>query len=231
MRSFISVFIVFTGLSFASSAQSLMNDMKEIVGVLDTVNSAHIQVNCMVYSRKGGDLINTAHTELFKDGKKSVSIIDDVSVFSDEKYGVLVNHENRSLMLVAKNKYASKFNLKNINGVDQFVSWLRQKQTKKTFNPEMISEENGVRIYSIKNLDDLKELIIVLDLKNKSIVKITYEFSESSEQKQKFIQLNYSKFLVNSKEINVNQSDYYIQKSGKFLPGNKYKSYRITTDL
>lgn len=231
MRSFISVFIVFTGLSFASSAQSLMNDMKEIVGVLDTVNSVHIQVNCKVYSRKGGDLINTANTELFKDGKKSVSIIDDVSVFSDEKYGVLVNHENRSLMLVAKNKYASKFNLKNINGVDQFVSWLRQKQTKKSFNPEMISEENGVRIYSIKNLDDLKELIIVLDLKNKSIVKITYEFSESSEQKQKFIQLNYSKFLVNSKEINVNQSDYYIQKSGKFLPGNKYKSYRITTDL
>lgn len=231
MKSLIIVLVIFTGLSFSGRAQSLMSDMKEIVGVLDTVNSVHIQVNCKVYSRKGGDLINTAHTELFKDGKKSVSIMDDMSVFSDEKYGVLVNNEDHSLMLVAKNKYASKFNIKNNNGIDQFVSWLHQKQTKKSFSQEMVSEENGVRTYSIKNLDDVKELIIVLDMKNKSIVRITYEFSESSEKKQKFIQLNYSKFLLNSKEINVNQSDYYIQKSGKFLPGNKYKSYRITTDL
>lgn len=231
MRSFLSVFIVFICSSLPLKAQSLMSDMKEIVGVLDTVNSVHIQVICKVYSKKGGDLLNTVNTELFKEGKKNVSVFDDVSVFSDEKYGVLVNNEDKSLMLIDKNKYASKFNMKNDNGVEQFVSWLNQRQNKKSFNPEMISEENGIRTYSMRDLDDLKEVTITLDSKNKSILKISYEFSESSAQKQKYIQLNYSKFLVNSKEIKVNQSDYYIQKSGKFLPGNKYKSYRITTDL
>nr|WP_294862108.1 hypothetical protein [uncultured Fluviicola sp.] len=231
MKSLLSFFIVFSCFSLPLKAQSLMSDMKEVVGVLDTVKSVHIQVTCKVYSRKGGDLLNTVNTELFKEGKRSVSIFDDVSIFSDEKYGVLVNNEDKSLMLVDKNKYASKFDIKSDNGVEQFASWLRQKQSKKSFKPEMISEENGIRTYSIKDLEDLKEVAITLDSKNKSILKISYEFAESSAQKQKYIQLNYSKFLVNSKEINVNQSDYYIQKAGKFLPGNKYKSYRITTNL
>ena len=56
------------------------------------------------------------------------------------------------------------------------------------------------------------------------------EMKNAVIQAQKEIDNRYD-FKGISKEIDLNSKDYYIQQSGKFLPGNKYKSYSITTDL
>lgn len=231
MKRFFNIIAILFLLLPTLQAQSLVNDLKEVSSILDTAKTVQIQVTCKIYSKRGGELINTANTSVIKKGKLSVSVFDDLAVFTNEKYGVYVNGEDKTLMLVEKSKYTSQMKQIDNKSIDQFVSWVKKQQTKKTFNPVLVSEEKDVRTYSIKGLDDLKEVIIALNIKDKSIVKISYEFNDSSDQKQKYIVLDYSRFLVNSREITLDQSDYYIQQSGKFLPGNKYKSYSITTDL
>lgn len=228
------ILIVLTGLllySTASKAQNLMDDLKKISSVLDTVETVRIDVVCKVYFKKGGELLSTVNTGLIKKGKKTVSVFDDFEIFMNEKYGVYVNHEDKSITVISKDKYASQMKSIDNKSVDQFVNWMKKQENKTSFNPKLLSEEGGVRTYSITGLNDLKELIVAINVTNHTIEKISYEFEESSQQKQKYILLNYSKFIINSKEIHLDSKDYYIQQSGKFLPGNKYKSYSITTDL
>jgi hypothetical protein len=212
-------------------AQNLVEDMKTISSVLDTAKSVQIQAICKVYSQKGGELMSIIHTGLSKRGKLSVSTLEEMDIFTNEKYGVYINNEDKSITVISKSKYADKLKSVNNKNIDQFVSWMKKQETKTSFNPKLLSETNGIRTYSIANMEDLKEVVISIDLKKHTIEKISYEFSESSQQNQRFIVLDYSKFLINSGETTLNQTDYYIQKSGKFLPGNKYKSYSITTDL
>ena len=231
MKRFFNIVVILFLLLPTLQAQNLVTDLKEVSSILDTAKTVQIQVTCKIYSNRGGELINTANTAIIKKGKLSVSIFDDLAVFTNEKYGVYVNSEDKTLMLVLKSKYTSQMKQIDNKSIDQFVSWVKKQQTKKTFNPVLVSEEKGIRTYSIKELDDLKEVIIALNVKDKTIVKISYEFNDSSDQKQKYIVLDYSTFLVNSRDTTLDQSDYYIQQSGKFLPGNKYKSYSITTDL
>lgn len=215
-----------------SKAQKLMDDLKLISSALDSAKSVDIRVVCSIYYKKGGEVISTANTGVIKKGKLSLSIFEDMEILTNDKYGVYVNNENKSITVISKNKHTSRMKSFDDKGLDQFVSWLKKQQTKVTFAPVLLSDEDNVRTYAIRNLDkNLKEVIVALDMKQKKVLKITYEFHESSEQKQKYIVLNYSKFLVNDDEINLNQNDYYMQQSGKFLPGNKYKSYSITTDL
>lgn len=212
-------------------AQNLVEDMKAISSVLDTAHTVQIQAICKVYSEKGGELVSTINTGLSKIGKQSVSTIDDMDIFTNEKYGVYINNEDKSINVILRSKYANRFKSINNKSIDQFASWLKKQETKASFNPKLLSETNGIRTYSIANMDDFKEVVILIDIKKHTIEKISYEFSESSEQTHRFIVLNYSKFLINSKETIIDPTDYFIQKSGKFLPGNKYKSYSITTDI
>jgi hypothetical protein len=208
-----------------------MDDLKEVSSVLDTAGAVEIRVICKVYSKRDGELVSTANTGIIRKGKMNVSIFDELEVFTNDQYGVYVNSENKSIMLISKSKHTSRLKAPDDKGLDQFVSWMKKHQNKTTFKPSLLTDEEGIRTYSIKGIEDLKEVLVSINTKNKTILKISYEFSESSQQKQRYIILDYSKFKVNSKEINLNQKDYYIQQSGKFLPGNKYKTYSITTDL
>lgn len=231
MKQVVSLLIGLFLLVPSLRSQSLMEDLKEVSVVLDTAKSVHIQVVCKVYTKRGGELLNTVNTEVLKKGKMSVSTFDDLAVFTNEKYGVYVSDENKSIMVISKSKYNSKMPSMDEKGIDQFVSWMKKQQNKTSFHPTLISDEGGIRTYSITNLEELKEVLITVNVKNKTILRISYEYDESSQQKQKYISLNYSKFLINSNEINLDQADYYIQQSGKFFPGRKYKSYSITTNL
>jgi hypothetical protein len=231
MKKIFSLFVILFFFALPFHSQSLMEDLKAVSGVLDTAKSVHIQVVCKIYTDRDGQLVNTVNTGVLKKGKMSVSTFDDMEVFTNDKYGVYVSGENKSIMLISKSKHSDRIQSIDDKGIDQFISWMKKQQTKTSFHPVLITDEGGLRTYSIKDLEDLKEVLIVINTNNKSILNISYEYSESSKQKQKFILLNYSKFLVNSKEIHLDQTDYYIQQSGKFLPGKKYKSYSITTDL
>jgi hypothetical protein len=208
-----------------------MDDLKAVSSVLDTAGTVEIQVLCKVYSKRNGELVSTANTGIIKKGKMNVSVFDDLEIFTNDQYGVYVNSESKSIMLISKSKHTSRLKAPDDKGLDKFVSWVKQQQNKAAFNPDLLSDEAGVRTYSIRGVEDLKEVLVSINTKNKTVVRISYEFSDSSQQKQRYIVLDYSKFLVNSKETSLNQKDYYIQQSGKFLPGNKYKSYSITTDL
>ena len=215
-----------------SKAQNLIDDLKAVSSRIDSAESADIRVICNVYTQKGGDIISTVNTGIIKKGKLSVSLFEEMEILTNDKYGVYVNKESQSITIISKSKHTSRLKAFNDKGIDQFVSWMKQQQKKATFNPVLISEEGSIRTYAVRNLDDnLKEVIVSVDVKQKKLLKISYEFSELSSQKQKYILLNYSKYLVNDSEIHLNQNDYYMQQSGKFLPGNKYKSYSITTDL
>lgn len=213
------------------NAQNLMDDLKAVSSFLDTAESVQIEVVCKVFAKKEGELLNTIHTAMSKKGKIMFSSLDDLDIFTNDKYGVYINNEEKLITVISKAKYTARMKSIDNKSIDQFVSWMKKQQTKTSFNPKLVDEVNGIRIYSISNMDEIKELIVSIDVVNHTIKKISYEFTESSQQKQQFILLDYSKFLVNSKDIHLNQSDYYIQQSGKFFPGNKYKSYSITTDL
>ncbi|MDF3026940.1 MAG: hypothetical protein K0S23_1247 [Fluviicola sp.] len=231
MKQFCTIIAGLFLFSYSSQAQSLIDDLKAVSSVLDTAKSVKIQVVCKVYSKKGGDLVSSINTGITKKGKMSVSLFDNLEIFTNEKYGVYVDKENESIMVVSKSKHAARLNSMGDKHMNEFVSWMKKQQTKVDFKPVLISEEAGIRSYSVTSLDDLKELIVSINVTNHTIEKISYEYVESSQQKQHYILLDYTKFLINSKEIDLDQKDYYIQQSGKFLPGNKYKSYSISTDL
>lgn len=232
MRKIIGVLIGVFLCIYTVGAQNLMDDLRIIASDLDSARSVEIKVACKVYVKKDGELVSTVNTGMIKKGKLSVSVFEEMEILSNEKYGVYVNNENKSIAILSKSKHAARLKSFDDKGIDQFVSWLKKQQTKTAFAPVLVSEEGDVRTYAIRNLDkNLKEVLVSLNMKQKTILKISYEFSEASEQKQKYILLNYSKFLVNDSNIELNQSDYYIQQSGKFLPGNKYKTYSVTTDL
>lgn len=229
-RIFTILIILLLGVN-ASKAQNLMDDLKLLSAALDTAETVQINVVCKIYSKKEGELVNTVHSGMCKKGKMTFFSLDDLDIFTNDKYGIFINNEEKLITVISKAKYVSRMKSIDNKSIDQFVNWMKKQETKVSFNPKMISETNGVRTYSISNLDDIRELIVSIDVKNHTIEKISYEFAETSQQKQRYILLNYSKFVISSKEIDLNSKDYYIQQSGKFLPGNKYKSYSITTDL
>lgn len=212
-------------------AQNLMDDLYAVAAVLDTAKSVKIEVVCKVYAKKDGELLNTVQTGMSKKGKSTLSSLDDVDVFTNEKYGVFINHAEKSIKVISKAKYASRIQSVDDKSIDKFANWMKKQQKKVSFNPRLISETDGIRIYSVNDLEGIKELIVEVDVKNHVINRISYEFSESIQQKQQYIVLSYSKFLINSKEIYLDAGDFYIQQSGKFLPGKKYKNYSITTEL
>jgi hypothetical protein len=208
-----------------------MADLKIISANLDTAKSVNIEVVCKVYSKKNGDLLSSVNTGIIKSGKSSLTIFDDVEIFTTENVSAFIDKNNSSITVLSKSKVKEQVGTLEDKGIDQFVKWVKSQSSQNSFNPVLISNENNIRVYSIKDFNDLKEMLISIDIQSKSILKISYEYTDSSEQKQKFIELNYKKFLINDAATKLVQSDYFILKSGKYSAGNKFKSFSITTNI
>ena len=216
-------------LPFTGKTQTFEQDLRSITMALDSARSVYLEVEVSVYTGKDGALINKTGASVLKKDKKTVTVMDNVEMYSNGTYSAVIDHENKLATIVAVNKVTDKNAFQGVD-TDKLIEWMKQQQESSSYGVRKNSDTDGARSYSVTTTDGT-EMTILLDMKQKSIKKVSITYSRESAQKGAHIELNYKKFLRDDDSIQINQEDYFIKKSQKFELSARLSSYKLTTIL
>jgi hypothetical protein len=216
-------------LSLGVFSQNLNDDLKKIVQHLDSATSVSMSVDVKLYSKKGGDLVYTTKASLDRKGKASLTILGDVEVFDNEDYRVDIDHDEKMVMITPKKEILQKTKKEMQFDVSDLAKWFEDGSSNK--KTTLVSNTSGIRVYSITGANDFEEVLITLDMNQKSIKHVHYAYSKESEYKGQFIELNYTKFKLNSVDKELKTSSYFTLKSGVYSLSTRLKSYQLSSGL
>src|SRR3989344_231445 len=207
-RSFLrllTLLLVFSLHSLVAYNQNLNDDLKKVVGHLDSAASVSLSVDVKLYTKKGGELMYSTKASIDRKGKSSVTVLGDVEIFNNDDFRVDIDHEEKMMMITTKKEIIKK--------------------------TKLVSNTSGVRVYSITGVEGFEEVLVTLDMNQKSIKHIHYAYAKDSEYNGRFVELNYTKVKLNSVDKELNIASYFTLKSGVYTLGSRFTTYQMTSGL
>ena len=225
--SLLFIFILFTGWS---SAQSLQNDMQEVIKEMDNASSVSLVIDVQVYDKRGGQKTYATRASLDKMGANSRYVVGEVTMVDTKKYQVRVDSEEKAILILDKSKKKPE----KLENFDVDLKALKKALEEQQGNTpqkaiELLSENNGVRKYKVSELNDFEEMIITFDMNKKVIRSVAYQYGV--KYGGQFASLNYSTFTYNKDLSEVfNMMAYFTIKNNTYVLNNKFKGYTIYTE-
>jgi len=214
------------------SAQNLSDDLKAIGQSIDSAKSVVISSKIKVYARKGGEVMYATEASLKRSGEISHTIIDAMEYYDNASYLMSIDHEDKEVTVISKEKNKKKipnnaaFDLKSLEKLFETDESSQKPVVKQ------LSSVNGIVTYSVSKITGLKELKIVLNTNDRTLVSLSYEYSENSEYKGQYIEVSYTKFELNTDVLgSLKQSNFFTISNSKVVLNSKYKSYTIQSEL
>ncbi len=223
-------YIVLLFIPFLNFSQNFENDMKAISQKMENAEAISIKAKVSVYSKRGGKLIYNSVSSVEHKNETTITKLDDLEIFKSKTIEIQVDYENHKMLLSTKNKVSDKISESTLKEIQKYVS--SSKSTKTKNSPKLISSVNGLNTYSFSNLKGINDYTVVLDNKNHTLIKITFEYDESSTNKGQFGIIEYTQFdyrpIFNSSHFNTNNY-FIIDKSKKYIPSSRFSQYNIIT--
>jgi len=221
-----SFFLAFFGLS-----QDLEKDFEQIVQKMDSARSIMIDVSVKAYNRKGGQAIYSTKASVIKMEESSKSILGELEILMTPEYDLKIDHEEKAI-LILKKQDVSKQDLPNFDDLDmkKLRKYFESDESDVKPKIKLISNEGGIKKYSITNVPDIFEMQIHLNSKTNKLLKLSYEYGNSNSKGQ-YVVLNYSKFdydLDQSKEFDL--TNYFTIDGGEYVLNKRLVGYKIFTE-
>lgn len=224
--------VLLTVLPFYGSTQSLDNDLLAIGKQLDSASSVSLKAEIEVFSQKGGSKTfeTTASTKQY--GTTTLTVLDDIEYYTDGKYTMTVDHEQKRVAVIASDKKAQQ--------AQADLSKVDIKKLRKMINEEsgvkpvikLIGDQSGIKTYSITNIPGVDEIKMVLNMTKKSIVSIDYKYAQNSDYKGQYITIRYVVFDLNADIANtLSRGNFFTVENGNVTLKGKYKSYELYSEL
>jgi len=227
--SFITLFILF---SFTLIGQDLTKDFEEIISKMETSKSVSIQVNVKMYGSKGGSLIYTSHASVDKMGEDYINVLSEMVFISTNDYSLKIDHEEKAVLIINKKNIETPKDEEKISEYDvkRLRDFLITNQNKVIYTISLLSNSSGIKTYSISGVRGMKEMLITLDMNNKTIKKVCYEY-DSRESNSRYIELEYHKFIY---DVNLSQkfdlSSYFRIENNKYVLSTALQGYNLYTE-
>lgn len=218
--------------SFSLQAQEFEKEMKAIISKIDTTKSISISVKVAVYSKKGGSLVYSMVSTVDHSKGNTITHLGEMEMYQSEKYEVQVDHEEKRMMVrkktVVKEADFSDLNLKELKKLVAAEGDVEAKKPKFT----LVSNNNGIKTYSITGSEGIKELQIVLDTKTEKIQKISYEYTEDGPNKGQYCVLEYDKFDYSPSFTSTffDSKNYFSYVNKSYVPAKRLSTYKLITE-
>jgi hypothetical protein len=216
----------------AALAQDLKKDLNDVIAGIDST-SVSIEAAVSVRGRKGGAVIYSAKASVYRNGAASYTQLAEQEFLVTKTYEVHVDHEEKAILILKKDGKSDKKSTKSMDfEVSSLKEFLEEKPDKAVPRVILTANSQGVRTYSITNVSGMKEVRIVLNMNDRSIKSVSYEYAESSEQKGQLVTVEYTLFKKNAETADkLKTTRFFTEAEGKYVPSARLKNYRIYTEL
>ncbi|ASS47985.1 MAG: hypothetical protein A3D31_01160 [Candidatus Fluviicola riflensis] len=215
--------------SLVAYNQNLNDDLKKVVGHLDSAASVSLSVDVKLYTKKGGELMYSTKASIDRKGKSSVTVLGDVEIFNNDDFRVDIDHEEKMMMITPKKEIIKKTKKEMQFDISDLAKWFEDEGS--SSKTTLVSNTSGIRVYSITGVEGFEEVLVTLDMNQKSIKHIHYAYAKDSEYNGRFVELNYTKFKLNSVDKELNIASYFTLKSGVYTLGSRFTTYQMTSGL
>ena len=212
-------------------SQNFEAEMKAIFDKMDTVDNISIVVDVKLYDKKGGKLIYNNESSVLHSKKATITKLGDMEMYKSASYDIQIDHEEKRLLI---KKIASKQESFSDVNVKEIKKLLKLEGVEKSKNPtyKLISNNNGVKTYSMSKTAELVECFITIDTKNEKIQNISYLYTEQGDYDGQYCTLDYKTFTYNSvfSKTQFDLSRYFTLVGGNYKLSTRLSSYKLYTE-
>lgn len=230
----INLILILVFCNFLVSSQELEADFEKIATHLEGSTSFFIQADVSVFDKKGGAKLHEMKAKLYKSEKAQLNIIDDVENYSNEKYVVHVDHEEKLISILTKEQVNGNFSMDDVSQFDlkKIKKFIKEesKESGDLSTVKLISNNDNIKTYKISKNGEVFETIIKLDMNKLQILEISIEYDKGSVYNGQFVKLKYVSF-TNSEDVSLflKQNQYFTISNEKYILAAKYKNYQLST--
>lgn len=221
------ILILVFSMSFSILSQEFEKDMKAVVSKMDAATSISISVKVALYNKKGGDIQYSTVSTVEKSANTTITKLGEMEMFTSDKYEVQVDHEENHMLIHPISKEKVDFSDINLKEIKKLLEVDETAVKKPVYT--VVSNVNGVKTFSIKNIESYKEWIVVLDTKEAKIKKIEYQYLDSGTTKGQYCVLIYEKFDYSPSfpPSYFDYKNYFTLENTHYILSKKFTNYKL----
>ncbi|MCH2229646.1 MAG: hypothetical protein MK105_04815 [Crocinitomicaceae bacterium] len=182
-------------------AQSYDDDLKEISNKIESSDFLHLIADVTVYSSKGGRSIYNLSTSIkYSKQDGMITQMGKINILKNNNYEVHINDVDKTVFVHKTHHYKPEdFSQKSIKELKKILEGEMSASGEVNVKKEFLSDVKGIRTYRLTNIPGFKEMVVVLDMNNKNIRQVSYQYSKTGDQNGRYCVLDYETFNYNPK--------------------------------
>ena len=223
--------IAFLLINCSCFAQKFADDLNSIVKKIESEPTLSLAVSAVVKTSENGSVVYSSKSTLLrKKDSGFLTIIDGEELLVTKEYEVAVNKDQKSVIVQKVTKLDEMDFSKKVLADIQKHFENENNQSKNNYSEKLISDNQGIRTYSVKNMPGIAEMKIVLDMKSLKIVRVEYFFKGDSGEQGYYCLVNYETFdyspSIDTKVVST--SNYFtIDTAGQYILAPRFNNYKL----
>lgn len=211
--------------AYNSYSQDFEADMTKVFENIKSSESVSISVDVTLYAKKGGSVVYSAKSSLFHEEGRTISKLGEMEIYKSDKYEIQVDHEEKLMLIHPINKNQQEYSSIELEELKKLVS----QEKGHDLSYELISNDKGLKTYRSKKVKGFDEVTFIINMNELKIVKVTYQYRESSNTKSNYCTLNYTQFDFNNQfpKDFFDLSKYFKIVDEKYILNNKFSNYNL----
>lgn len=200
---------------------------------MDSARSVAIDVNVTMFSSKNGSKVYATGASIYKMQNSYRNVLGEIETIITPDYDIRIDHEDQAVLILDKaktDKLEKEFNFNvDLEKIKEYFDTVKRKD--RSLTVELISNINNLKKYSVKGIDGFKSFEVELDMSNKSIRAVKFEYTNESYSGQ-YVVINYTKFEYNKDLAKYFKlSNYFTVQNNKYILNENFKGYQLYTEL
>ncbi|GEM_PF-4315158 len=221
------IFIITFTLSFSILAQEFEKDMKAIISKIEASKAISISVKVSLYNKKGGAVQYSTVSTVDFSTYGTITKLGEMEMYTSAQHEVQVDHEENQVFIHPVSKTNVDFSDINLKEIKKLME-VDETAVKKPIYT-LLSNVNGIKTYSIKNIEGYKECEVVLDTKEEKIKRVDYEYADSGTTKGQYCVLVYEKFDYSPSfsATYFDSKNYFTLENKQYTLSKRFNTYKL----
>lgn len=222
-------FILFIGSS--CFAQSFKDDLAKIVSKIESESDLSLKVKALVKTSENGQVIYESQSSILRRKNEGfLTKIDGEELLVTDEYEIVVSQSEKNIIVQKTIKLDEKdFSKKALGDIRKYFDQ-ESKNSKIAMSEKLISENDGIRKYSIKNMPGISEMRMKLDMNSLKIINVEYWFKDNESSQSYYCLITYNTFdyhpTIAPKTIST-LNYFTIDKDGNYVLAPRFNNYKL----
>jgi len=212
------------------SQEELQKEMELIQQKMDSASSVSILVSANVYSSRGGNKISSVRVSRYQSGEEYLTELSGLVVLETKKYAVRLDHEERSILVLKKEKPKKKLKTKSVELDISALKELMKEESNSQVEVAIVSEVGSVKRYKITGVSGILSMEITVNTNLNTISAVSFEYGSINNPGQ-FVDLNYSMIYDEDVSSRLNTSNFFKEVHGELEVSSALAGYKLYTEL